>query len=166
MTETRTTRRKKKGGVFYAEGAIRTVLSRLRQALSDDVGGLTGLTAVGELGFKTERDGTITLTESTLDAALSTNYVGVKNLFIGQASSTGVAQRISDAIDGLEAVDSGTLTLRESRLTKDISSLADRITAKENSLSLYEEQLRLQYARLDGLLRQMQGQVDFLKSRL
>ena len=157
---------KKQGKVFYAEGATRTVLSRLRQALADDVAGLTGLTAVGELGFKTERDGTVSITDTTLDAALSTNYSGVKNLFIGQASSTGVAQRISDAIDGLDAVDSGTLTLRQARLAKDISSLADRITVKENSLSLYEEQLRLQYARLDGLLRQMQGQLDFLKSRL
>jgi flagellar hook-associated protein 2 len=157
---------KKQGGVFYAEGATRTVLTRLRQALSDDVGGLTGLTAVGELGFKTERDGTIAITESTLDTALSTNYSGVKNLFIGQASSTGVAQRLSDAIDGLDAVDSGTLTLRQNGLTKDINSLSDRITQKQNSLNLYEEQLRLQYAQLDGLLRQMQSQMDFLKSRL
>jgi flagellar hook-associated protein 2 len=157
---------KKQGGVFYAEGAPKTVLSRLRQALANDVDGLTGLTAVGALGFKTERDGTITINESTLDAALSTNYAGVKGLFIKQAASTGVAQRLSDAIDGLDAVDSGTLTLRQNGLTKDIDSLSDRITQKQNSLSLYEEQLRLQYAQLDGLLRQMQGQLDFLKSRL
>jgi flagellar hook-associated protein 2 len=157
---------KKQGGVFYAEGAPKTVLSRLRQALANDVDGLTGLTAVGALGFKTERDGTITINENTLDAALSTNYAGVKGLFIKQAASTGVAQRLSDAIDGLDAVDSGTLTLRQNGLTKDIDSLSDRITQKQNSLSLYEEQLRLQYAQLDGLLRQMQGQLDFLKSRL
>jgi flagellar hook-associated protein 2 len=157
---------KKQGGVFYAEGAPKTILSRLRHALADDVGGLTELTAVGTLGFKTERDGTITINESTLDAALSMNYTGVKSLFIKQGSSTGVAQRLSDAIDGLDAVDSGTLTLRQNGLTKDISSLSDRITQKQNSLSLYEEQLRLQYAQLDGLLRQMQGQLDFLKSRL
>jgi flagellar hook-associated protein 2 len=157
---------KKQGGVFYAEGAPKTILSRLRQALADDVGGLTGLTAVGALGFKTERDGTITINDSTLDAALSTNYTGVKNLFIGQTATTGVAQRISNAVDALDAVDSGPLTLRQNSLTKDISSLSNRITAKENSLVLYEEQLQLQYAQLDGLLRQMQGQLDLLKLRL
>jgi flagellar hook-associated protein 2 len=157
---------KKQGGVFYAEGAPKTILSRLRQALADEVGGLTGLTAVGALGFKTERDGTITINDSTLDAALSTNYAGVKNLFIGQTATTGVAQRISNAVDALDAVDSGPLTLRQNSLTKDISSLSNRITAKENSLVLYEEQLQLQYAQLDGLLRQMQGQLDLLKLRL
>jgi flagellar hook-associated protein 2 len=124
------------------------------------------LTSVATLGFKTERDGTITLNEGTLDAALSTNYTGVKNLFIGQATTTGVAQRLSDAVDGVDAVDTGTLTLREASLTKNISDLSDRITLKENNLTLYQEQLQLQYAQLDGLLRQMQSQLDFLKSRL
>jgi flagellar hook-associated protein 2 len=157
---------KKVGGVFYAESAPKTVLNRLRQALANDVGGLTGLTSVATLGFKTERDGTITLNEGTLDAALSTNYTGVKNLFIGQATTTGVAQRLSDAVDGVDAVDTGTLTLREASLTKNISDLSDRITLKENNLTLYQEQLQLQYAQLDGLLRQMQSQLDFLKSRL
>lgn len=157
---------KKEGGVFYAEGAPKTVLSRLRQALASDVAGLTGLTGVGEIGFKTERDGTITLNDSAFDAALSADYTGVKNLFIGQATSTGVARRISDAIDGLDAVDSGTLSLREKSLTNDISNLSSRITLKQNNLSQYQEQLQLQFAQLDGLLRQLQSQSDYLKSRL
>jgi len=154
---------KQQGGVFFAESSPKTILSRLRQALADDVGGLTGLTAVSGMGFKTERDGTITITDSALDTALSTNYTGVKNLFIGQSTSTGVAKRLSDAIDGLDAVDAGILTLRQNGLTKSISDLSNRITQKQNSLALYQAQLQLQYAQLDGLLRQMQSQLDQLK---
>ena len=154
---------KKQGGVFFAESSPKTALSRLRQALTDDVGGLTGLTAVSGVGFKTERDGTITVDDSALDTALSSNYTGVKNLFIGQSSSTGVAKRLADAVDGLDAVDNGTLTLRQNGLTKSISDLSSRITQKQNSLDQYQEQLQLQYAQLDGLLRQMQSQLDQLK---
>jgi flagellar hook-associated protein 2 len=154
---------KQQGGVFFAESSPKTILSRLRQALADDVGGLTGLTAVSGMGFKTERDGTITITDSALDTALSTNYTGVKDLFIGQSTSTGVAKRLSDAIDGLDAVDAGILTLRQNGLTKSISDLSNRITQKQNSLALYQAQLQLQYAQLDGLLRQMQSQLDQLK---
>jgi flagellar hook-associated protein 2 len=154
---------KKQGGVFFAESSPKTALSRLRQALTDDVGGLTGLTAVSGVGFKTERDGTITVDDSALDTALSSNYTWVKNLFIGQSSSTGVAKRLADAVDGLDAVDDGTLTLRQNGLTKSISDLSSRITQKQNSLDQYQEQLQLQYAQLDGLLRQMQSQLDQLK---
>lgn len=154
---------KKQGGIFFAESTPKTILSRLRQALANDVDGLTGLTAVSGVGFKTERDGTITVNDSVLDAALSTNYTGVKSLFIGQSTSTGVAKRLSDAVDGLDAVDSGILTLRQNGLTKNISDLSSSITQKQNNLDQYQAQLQLQYAQLDGLLRQMQGQLDQLK---
>jgi flagellar hook-associated protein 2 len=140
------------------------VQSRLRQALANDVGGLTGLTAVAQIGFKTKRDGTITVDDSALDTALSTNYTGVKNLFIRQSTSTGVAQRISDAVDGLDAVDTGALTLRENGLTKDISDLSSNIAQKQNALSQYQEQIQLQYAQLDGLLRKLQGTLTQLTS--
>jgi flagellar hook-associated protein 2 len=153
---------KKQGGVFFAESTPKTVQSRLRQALADDVDGLTGLTSVSETGFKTERDGSITINDTALDSALSTNYTGIKNLFIGQAASSGVAQRLSDAIDGLDAVDTGALTLREKNLTTQIGDLSDRITQGKNSLSQYQEQLQLQYAQLDGLLRQFQTQANYL----
>ena len=154
---------KKQGGVFFAESSPKTILTRLRQGLTDDVTGLTGLTAVSGVGFKTERDGTISITDSALDTALSTNYTGVKNLFIGQSSSTGVAKRLSDAIDGLDAIDTGVLTLRQNGLTKSISDLSNRITQKQNSLDEYQARLELQYAQLDGLLRQMQSQLDQLQ---
>jgi flagellar hook-associated protein 2 len=156
---------KKVGGTFFAESTPKTIQSRLRQALTDNVGGLTGLTTVAGTGFKTERDGSITIDEGALDLALSTNYAGVKNLFIGQAASTGVAQKVSDAIDGLDAIDAGALTLRENNLTKSIGDLSNRITQKKNSLSQYQEQLQLQYAQLDGLLKQLQGQTNFLQSQ-
>jgi flagellar hook-associated protein 2 len=147
---------KQLGGTFFAEGTPKTIQSRLRQALTDDVGGLTGLTAVAQLGFQTQRDGTITIDDSKLDDALNTNYTGIKNLFIGQASSTGVGKRISDAVDALDAVDNGALALHENELTTNISDLGKSITQKQDALSQYQEQLQLQYAQLDGLLRQMQ----------
>jgi flagellar hook-associated protein 2 len=74
----------KKGGLFFGESSSRSAISQLRQALSADVAGLSTYTAVGQLGFRTERDGTVTVTDAILDAALSTNYAAVKALFINQ----------------------------------------------------------------------------------
>jgi flagellar hook-associated protein 2 len=156
----------KEGGIFFADGTPKAVISRLRQALSDEVAGTTGYTSVAQVGFKTERDGTITLDESALDKSLTEDYLSVKNLFITQTNSSGIAQRLFDAVDGLDDVESGSLTLRKNGLTKEIDGLSDQITHKEDALSEYEERLRRQYAALDGLLRQLQGQLDFLKSRL
>ena len=58
---------------------------------------------MGEIGFQTNRDGTITLDNTKLDSALSTNYNAVKSLFINQTTVAGVAQRVNQAIDVMMA---------------------------------------------------------------
>jgi flagellar hook-associated protein 2 len=100
-----------------------------------------------------------------LDSALSANYGAVKSLFINQAAATGVAQRLNLAVDGLDDVVSGALTLRKNGLTDRISDLTAEITNKETLLSQYEERVQRQYAALDSLLRQLQSQSSFLQTR-
>jgi flagellar hook-associated protein 2 len=155
----------KQGGVFFNEPTVRTVLSQIKNALSSTVSGVTTYKSVGEVGFKTERDGTITIDDAKLDAALSSNYSAVKNLFVNQTGSTGVAQLVTNAVDALDNVASGVLPLRKASITKRISDLTGEIARKEDALSQYEERLRGQYAALDGLLRTLQGQSSFLQSQ-
>ncbi len=154
----------KEGGIFFNEPTVRGVLSQLRNALSSSVSGLTTYTSVGEVGFKTERDGTVTIDEAKLDAALSSNYSAVKSLFINQAGSTGVAQLMTNAVDVLDDIEAGAVTLRKGSLTDQISDLTDDIAKKEDLLSQYEERLRRQYAALDGLLGRLQSQSGFLQA--
>lgn len=154
----------KKGGIFFNEPTVRGVLSQIRTALSSSVAGLTSVKTVGEIGFKTERDGTITIDDAKLDGALAAGYTAVKNLFINQTSSTGIAQLINNAVDALDDAVNGPLTLRKTGLTKQITDLTAEIARKEDALAQYEDRLRRQYAALDGLLGRLQSQSSFLQS--
>lgn len=154
----------KKGGIFFNEPTVRMVLSQVRTALSSVVPGSTTYGSVGDIGFKTERDGTVTVDDAKLNSTLSSNYAAVKNLFVNQTSSVGVAQLINAAVDTLDDIESGSLTLRKRGLTDQISDLTDEIARKEDLTAQYEERLRRQYAALDGLLREMQSQIGFLQS--
>ena len=154
----------KEGGIFFNEPTVRTVLSQLRTALSSVVPGLTTYASVGEIGFKTERDGTVTIEDAKLSAALSSNYAGVKNLFVTQTGSVGVAQLLNMAVDTLDDIESGALTLRKRGLTDQITDMTDEIARKEDLIAQYEERLRRQYAALDGLLGQLQSQIGFLQT--
>lgn len=155
----------KQGGIFFNESTARTVLVQLRQALSTEVTGLSPYTSVGQVGFKTERDGTVTLDDAMLETALSTNYTGIKSLFINQPSAVGVAQRLNLAVDALDDVAGGALTLRKNGLTDRINDLTTEIANKDTLLSQYEERIRRQYAALDSLLRRLQSQSTFLQTR-
>jgi flagellar hook-associated protein 2 len=155
----------KKGGNFFNDPTVRTVLSQIRGALSATVSGATTYTTVGEIGFKTERDGTITVDEAKLGQALNENYTAVKTLFINQSGVVGVAQLMVDAVDRLDDVEFGAITLRKQGLTKAIADLTDEIAKKQDALALYEERLKRQYAALDGLLRQLSTQATYLTVR-
>jgi len=152
----------KTGAILYNETSVKGFMSQIRQALSAPVGGLTTYGSVGEIGFQTNRDGTITLDTTKLNSALSTNYHAVKSLFINDTTVAGVAQRVNQAIDAIDDPVSGSLTGRKNTLTSQVNRLTDQINTKETAISAYEEQLKLQYARLDTLLSQLQGQASYL----
>lgn len=154
----------KKGGNFFGEPTVRGILSQIRTALSSSVAGAGALSTLGALGFKTDREGTITVDETKLDTALSASYTNVRNLFINQTGSAGIAQLLNSAVDSLTNVASGQLTLRKSGLTRQITDLSADILRKEDSITKYEERLKAQYAALDGLLRSLQSQTSTLQS--
>jgi flagellar hook-associated protein 2 len=155
----------KKGALFFNEPTAKGFLSQLRQAFSAPVSGLTSYSSVGEIGFKTERDGAITVDDAKLDSVLSTNYNAVKSLFINQTTIAGVAQRINVAIDAIDDIGTGSLAIRKNVLTKQLSNLTAEIGRKEDSLSAYEASLKRQYAALDGLLSRLKGQTTFLQAQ-
>jgi len=154
----------KTGATLYNETSVKGFVSQLRSALSAPIGGLTTYGSVGEIGFQTNRDGTITVDNTKLDGALNSNYNAVKSLFINQTTVAGVAQRVNLAIDAMNGAVSGSLTGRKNALTGQINSLTDQISRKETDLSAYEERLKIQYAKLDSLLSQLQGQTTYLNS--
>ena len=154
----------KTGGIFFNESTAKSVLSQLRTALSGEVSGLSTYKSVGEVGFKTERDGTITVDDAKLDTALASNYSATKSLFIMQTTSSGIADRVVKAVDFLDAIDTGSFTVRKTAITSQIGKLTDEIGRKEDIASQYEERLRLQFASLDALLQKLQSQTSALKA--
>ena len=154
----------KTGGIFFNESTAKNDLSQLRTAPSGEVSGLPTYKSLGSIGFKTERDGTVTVDEAKLDAALASNYSATKALFISQSTSSGIADRVVKAVDFLDAVDTGAFTVRKASITSQIGKLTDEIGRKEDIASQYEERLRLQFASLDALLQKLKSQTSALQA--
>lgn len=154
----------KTGGIFFNESTAKNVLSQLRTSLSGEVSGLSIYTTLGAVGFKTERDGTVTIDDAKLDTALASNYSATKALFVTQTTSSGIADRIVKAVDFLDSVDSGAFAVRKDSITSQISRLTAEIGRKEDIATQYEERLRLQFASLDGLLQKLKAQSSSLQA--
>ena len=93
---------------------------------SNEVSGFSFYTNLGQVGFKTERDGTITLDEAALNNALSNNYNAVNNLFTNQTGSTGVARRLYEVVDTFDDIEKGQVSVRKKALTRESKSLTEQ----------------------------------------
>ena len=156
-------------GIFVGESVVRTVLDKIRRALSEQVSGLSGISSAGQIGFQTQAsDGTIVLEEADLDERLSDSYDEVRELFIENTTNgtTGIAERLLDAVDDLDDIEFGALTLRQNSLTDEIDDFGDQIDVLETRIIQFEEQQRIKFANLDGLLSSLQSQLDNLNSLL
>ncbi len=154
-------------GIFVGDSLARTVLDRIRQSTFSQISGLTTFTSASQIGFETQTaDGTIKLNDTTLDAALSANYTAVRDLFVQNftTGTEGIGELVNDAVDALDDIEFGALTLRQNSLTKQIDDFLEQISVKEAALLRYEEQQRIKFANLDGLLASLQSQLSALES--
>jgi len=90
----------------------------------------------------------------------------VRDLFVKNATtgSSGIADLVVNAIDGLDDIDTGLLTRRQKALTKQVNEFTNQITLKEEALGRFEQQQRLKFANLDGLLARLQSQLTQLQN--
>lgn len=157
----------KERGIFVGESMARNVLDRIRESVFSQISGLTTYTGASQIGFETQpTDGTIKLNEATLDSALSTNFSAVRDLFVKNATTgtNGIAELVVNAIDGLDDIDTGSLMRRQNALTKQVKDFTSQITLKEEALARFEQQQRLKFANLDGLLAKLQSQLKQLQN--
>jgi flagellar hook-associated protein 2 len=154
-------------GIFVGESFARNVLDRVRESLFSQISGVTTYTGASQIGFETQTtDGTIKLNDATLDSALSTNFSAVRDLFVENSTTGthGIAELVVNAIDSLDDIDTGALTRRQNALTKQVAELTQQISVKEDALTRFEEQQRLKFANLDGLLARLQSQLNLLQN--
>jgi flagellar hook-associated protein 2 len=154
-------------GIFVGDSLARSVLDRIRQSTFSQISGLTTYTSASQVGFETQTaDGTIKLNEAILDGALSQNYSAVRDLFVRNPTTgtEGIGELVTDTVDALDDVEFGALTLRQNALTSQIDDFVKQISFKEAALLRFEEQQRIKFGNLDGLLASLQSQLDALST--
>jgi flagellar hook-associated protein 2 len=117
-----------------------------------------------DVGFSTATDGTLSITDSKLSAAL-VDPAALRTLFDGDGSTDGVAEQLRSTIDQMIGTD-GALSSRttglQDRLTrnqKDRDRLEDRVAATE-------KRLRAQYSALDTRMAGLNSLQSYLSQQI
>lgn len=148
------------------DSTVRTIEQGLARLISNPIPGLTGAGGatlqLADLGIQTQRDGTLTLDAEDLDGALAADFARAATYFAGDGTSDGMGDLMADVIDGYTDSIDGLLTTRKKGLADVIKANNEKIEDTELYLERFEQSLRQQYAALEQVMSELQGQQSYL----
>ncbi len=141
------------GGVLESDNSLRDVQNQLLQAVSYSIGGNNGIVNLASIGVNLNNDGTLSVDNSALNTALSSNFSSVQNLL--QNSTTGLSQNFSKVISNITSPAGGILTLDTQSITSTSQDLAKQISDLQAALVVQEQNLTAVYAKVNATLQQL-----------
>jgi flagellar hook-associated protein 2 len=141
------------GGPLESDNSIRQVQSLLLGAISYSVSGNNGAVNLASIGINLNNDGTLSVDNSALSTALSSNFAGVQNLL--QNTTTGFSQNLTSVINTLAGPASGILTLDAQGVQSTSQSLTQQISNLQAALIVQEQNLTAVYSQVNVTLQEL-----------
>lgn len=94
------------GGPLLGDATVRSIVNQVQRIISTPVDGLDGkYRFIGDIGMATQKDGTLSLDESKLRAAISDNAIDVGRIF---SEGAGVTDSLLSYVEATDATQRGT----------------------------------------------------------
>ncbi len=156
----------KTGGVLVGDFTSRSVSSELQQAMGHVVGSAS-FVLLSQIGVSFQRDGTYKIDDVALRQALVSNADGVADLLVGDPTddADGVLDAVASTIDRL-GDNTGRITTAKASREASIKELTRAIALQDVRLADVEDRYRRQFAAMETLLGQLQGQSSYLSSAI
>ena len=155
-----------KGGVLGGDSGISTIKRRLQTMLTQPLATSGVFTALSQLGFETQKDGTLKVNDKTLNAAIDTNLDSVTSLLAGENGVDGIAGQFQDYLDTLTDSVSGLLKGRKDSIDSNLRRLDTRITSMEMRLEKRQQMLERQFSAMESLISGLNAQSSYLSQQM
>jgi len=151
------------GGPLLGDALLLGIESTVSSGLTSTVTGLTGnYTSLASIGITKQADGTLSLDQAKLNAALSNSPGSVGAIF---GSTNGVAARLNTSITTI-LQSNGALDSRNQQLQREVKDIATDKSNLDEQMTAIQARYTSQFSALDALLAQMQQTSTFLTSAL
>ena len=153
------------GGPLAGDRGAREVIRKLSQMTSTQLTDVGDFKTLADIGVRTENDGTLSIDNTRLDAALALDSGAIK-LMLEPAVTTETQIGLSGALDAIATAlksDSGALTVAQQRLETIRESIAEAREKINEDGEKLREQLQTTFAGLErqlSILRSTQSYVE------
>jgi flagellar hook-associated protein 2 len=141
---------------------------QLGQLLSSSLDDLPGsLTALSQLGIKSQNDGTISIDTTALEEAIADDARGVAELFSGTSDHAieGLGDKLDALIGTFVDYSEGILTAKINGMNSTVASIQKSIDRQEAYVDKFEEKLRAQFTSMEVTMSSLMSQSNFLASQ-
>lgn len=155
------------GGVLGGDSGINSIKRHLQSMLTQQFGGDSGAFAtLSQLGFETQKDGTLTVNDKTLSAAVNTNLDSVVTLLAGDETNDGVATQFKDYLYSMTNTSTGMLQGRQDSINSNIKRIDSQITSIESRLEQRQKTLESQFSAMETLISGLNSQSSYLTQQM
>ncbi len=148
------------------DSAFRSVKRRLQDLLVTPQSTGGAFATLSQLGFETQRDGTVTLNSSRLTTALSDDYSGVIGLFAGDGTTEGISSQFAGYLEQVTDSAVGIYAARKESTDSNIRRIDQRILNLEARMDQKESTLRAQFSAMEELVSGLNSQGDYVLAQL
>lgn len=154
------------------DSTLRSIETQLQSMVSQSVSGLAGVgganATLSQLGFETQKDGTLLLNATKLDETLLTDFRAAGRVFAGDESASidGFSALFAGLIEGFTDTTDGLLTIRKDGINNVIEDNEDRMVSQQAYLDRFEAGLRAQYTALESTMAMLKNQQNYLAQYL
>lgn len=148
-------------GPLLGDSSIRSLMSGLRNQLvkmGDDL----DMRSLAQMGITTQKDGTLKIDSTTLDAALADNFDKVAEFLAGDEGLMGRLQAVTSPF----SKNDGILEQRQDALQSTLQGVDKQRDALELRIAKVQERLLAQYNAMDQLVGRLQKTSESLTSAL
>jgi flagellar hook-associated protein 2 len=164
FNKVRTTISELRSGELEGDNTLLSIDSQILGVINTPVSGLSGsFSYLSEVGVSIQKDGSIALDGTELEAAMDADFAGFAELFGHQGQ--GFAYRLETLATDLLAND-GLIDTRTDGIDGRIDLLHTRMDQLERRLVTVEDRLRAQFTALDSLIGQLNSTSTFLGQQL
>lgn len=154
----------KKGAILQGDSTVRNLQAQLRGILGSAATGeaTAALHTLSDIGVSFQKDGSLALDQTKLDAAVAENFEGIAALF---TSANGYVTKLESWTKSILSTD-GALTTRTEGIGRTIADIGRQRSVIEKRLISVEQNYRRQFTSLDVLLSSMNQTSMYLTQQL
>lgn len=143
-------------GPLLGDSVLNTFVNQVNSAIDTSVGSLKGaaFSTLAEIGIVANVDGTLSADPAKLNAAFSSNYGTVSQLFAGK---DGVAVKLNNLLNEYTAPTTGILAQQTKDLQTSLTDIANQKTALNQRMATLQTTLLAQYNAMDALVAQLKS---------